>query len=74
MAGGLISRLLRAVLTVSLVNAEQMGEGTPAPLGTVVGQTCMRMQRIQGLPYRWCSEGSSAHVHSLTMTYTRMIL
>lgn len=73
MAGGLISRF-RAVLTVSLVNAEQMGEGTPAPSGTVVGQTCMRVQRIRGLPYRWCSVGSSAHEHPLTAAHTRLIL
>lgn len=64
MAGGLISHF-RAVLMVSLVNAEQMGEGTPAPLGIAVGQTCMRVQRIQGLPSRWYSMVPSAHEDSL---------
>lgn len=36
-------------LTVSLLNAEQMGEGAPAPLRTAVGQTGIQdMLRVQG--------------------------
>lgn len=64
-AGGLISRF-RAVLMVSLVNAEQMGEGTPAPLGTVVGPNMYACAEDTGPASQMVQCGSCAHEHSLT--------
>lgn len=61
-----------AVLTVSLVNAEQMGEGRQLPRGQLwPSMSTCTCGGHEGLPYRWCDMGSSTHEPSLTPLHTQ---
>lgn len=69
MAGGLVSGF-HAVLTVSLVNAEQMGEGAWLPWGQLWAKLgCACMYRATYGAYKGLTDGASwAHVPSSTYT------